>query len=225
VRKRSILLLCVAGAVGLLSAVNLIFILRDYAAAQQEYDELRAYAPAAAQAEPVQVYPRAEASQTTAWGLSGINADYIGWIRIPGTAVDYPIVRGRDNEQYTNTTFAGERKRAGAIFMDWRCKEGFGGPFVILYGHNMKSGSMFGSLKNYRRAEYQAAHPEITITTASGETLIYRIREVRVTDVKDGIFALETEYSGRVLVLCTCVRGAGEDVRLVVVGLGEGSGQ
>jgi len=50
-----------------------------------------------------------------------INPDYVGWLKIDGTNIDFPIVRGNDNEKYLTTTFKGEENILGAVFMDYRC--------------------------------------------------------------------------------------------------------
>lgn len=67
-----------------------------------------------------------------------INEDIVGWIKVPGTDIDYPIVQGRDNEQYMTMTYTGENNRHGAIFMDYRNNRHFSDKNTVIYGHNMK---------------------------------------------------------------------------------------
>ncbi len=55
--------------------------------------------------------------------LTEINSDYVGWLRVDSTEIDYPVVKGPDNDRYLDTTFTGEKNASGAIFMDCRCAE------------------------------------------------------------------------------------------------------
>jgi SrtB family sortase len=160
-----------------------------------------------------------------------MNPDFIGFIVIPGTDINYPVVQGRNNDRYLHTTFNGARNPAGAIFMDYRCADGFHTPISILYGHNMRDGSMFSQLTRFTRNDFLQAHPHIIIITAGGERLQYRIVSVRRTHAWDEVFALDFndadeaayffahlyEDETRFLVLSTCVGNTGSDERLVVV--------
>lgn len=92
-----------------------------------------------------------DAATTIEFGeLQKINPDIVAWIRIDGLGIDYPVVQGEDNEHYLYYTFRGEANVAGSIFLDYRNKADFSDSKIILYGHNMKNGSMFGSLKKYQ---------------------------------------------------------------------------
>ncbi len=101
------------------------------------------------------------------------------WLRIDGTEVNYPVVQGRDNQTYLNILPDGTRNPAGSIFLD--CRSTLDGDHLILYGHNMRTGAMFGSLKEYLDEEYLAAHPEFSLFTAQ-EELRCRIFAVRQVD-------------------------------------------
>ncbi|MBQ8927727.1 MAG: class B sortase [Oscillospiraceae bacterium] len=83
------------------------------------------------------------------------NADTVGWITIPGTRVDNPIVQSDDNDFYLNKAFDHTPHRAGTVFMDYRDVFGFDeasqSDNIILYGHNMANNTMFGSLRRYRQ--------------------------------------------------------------------------
>ena len=79
--------------------------------------------------------------------LRDINPDCVGWIEIPGTNISYPIVQGRDNDHYLRLNFEGKYSVGGVIFLDHRCDSDFDRTNTIIYGHNMRDGSMFGSLK------------------------------------------------------------------------------
>lgn len=79
--------------------------------------------------------------------LQEINEDVVGWIYIPGTEINYPVVQGDNNEYYLHRTFEKKDNFTGAIFMDSLCQLDFSSDNTILYGHNMKNGTMFGYLK------------------------------------------------------------------------------
>ncbi|MCL2401422.1 MAG: class B sortase [Oscillospiraceae bacterium] len=158
--------------------------------------------------------------------LADINPDFIGWIAIPGTDVDYPVVRGRDNEMYLHTTFSGTRNPAGAIFMDYRCTDGFDGAAIMIHGHNMRDGSMFSSLRRFLDRDFLNEHADIIIITADGEKLIYRIFNVQRTDAWNRIYTLNfndpnatAEFFGttdQILILSTCIGSSSDHARLLI---------
>ena len=83
-------------------------------------------------------------------GLQEYNPDIYAWITIPGTAVDYPIVqRPEDNSYYLTHNTDGEESAEGAIFTEDYNSRDFTDPNTVIYGHNMRNGSMFRSLHNY----------------------------------------------------------------------------
>lgn len=98
------------------------------------------------------------------------NADTVGWIYIPDTKVDYPVVQSDDNAYYLDTGFDLEPNRAGAIFMDYR--NVFGSDIsaqsdnIVIYGHNMANNTMFGSLRKYRQDySYYKTHQYIELSS------------------------------------------------------------
>ena len=92
--------------------------------------------------------------------LRDMNGDYKLWIKIPKTAIDYPAVQCDNNTYYLNHTFTGEENAAGAIFVDFR-RPPMAADNTILYGHNMRDGSMFAELKRYAESTYWEEHPNI----------------------------------------------------------------
>jgi sortase B len=82
--------------------------------------------------------------------LKGINNDITGWIKIKGSDIDYPILKSTNNIDYLHTLPTGEINPCGSIFIDFRCEKPFETFNTIIYGHNMKDGSMFGPLKNIK---------------------------------------------------------------------------
>jgi sortase B len=86
--------------------------------------------------------------------------------------IDYPIVRATEYDYYLHRLPDGTFNANGTLFIDYNWKD-FSDRFLIVYGHNMKSGRMFGSLSNYKRQEYFNAHPYLYLYTEQGEK--YRI--------------------------------------------------
>jgi sortase, SrtB family len=86
--------------------------------------------------------------------------DVAGWLEIPNTKIDYPFVLAEDNDEYLRADLDGNYLLAGSIFMDYRCMPDFSLFNTIIYGHNMKNGSMFGTLPSFRTAAFFAQHPE-----------------------------------------------------------------
>lgn len=97
--------------------------------------------------------------------LQDKNKDLIGWVNIPGTVIDYPIVQTGNNSYYMNHTFAKKKNPSGAIFMDYRGDETFGDHVSIIYGHHMKDGSMFSALRQYKNKQFLQAHQQVQIET------------------------------------------------------------
>jgi sortase B len=91
------------------------------------------------------------------------NKDYVGWIQIENTVIDYPIVKGPDNDFYLKRNFEQQPADAGSIYMDYR-NFGFGfDQHTIIYGHNMKNDSMFGQLDLYLDSDFALTNPVIYI--------------------------------------------------------------
>lgn len=83
-----------------------------------------------------------------------INSDVIGWLTVPGTVIDYPVVRCANNEYYLGRDVNKDKNAHGAIFMDFRNADELQQRHIILYGHNMKNGTMFHDLMNYKQKEF-----------------------------------------------------------------------
>ncbi len=142
-----ILTVCIVVFVGAFCA--LIWIWNMYHKGQEEYEELKEYVD-----DPEdKTEPESDDSENEAridfTGLKMLNPDIVAWIRCEELGLDYPVVQSADNDYYLHRTFTGEDHIAGCIFMDYRNHADFTDCKTILYGHNMKDGSMFGGLKDY----------------------------------------------------------------------------
>lgn len=85
--------------------------------------------------------------------LKKINEDIIAWICFDKNGIDYPVLQGRDNEEYLHMLPDKTKNAAGSIFMDYLSASDFSDSHTVLYGHNMRNLSMFGKLKQYRTTE------------------------------------------------------------------------
>ena len=96
------------------------------------------------------------------------NSDTVGWIILPDSKINYPIVKSKDNTEYLTTTFEGKVANSGAIFMDMYCENDFSSQNTIVYGHNMKNGSMFRALNNMTDKDYFLSHHIFCIDIGNG---------------------------------------------------------
>ncbi|WP_313074684.1 class B sortase [Lacrimispora sp.] len=101
--------------------------------------------------------------------LKAINPDIVGWLKIEGTSIDYPIVQTDNNETYLDIDFEGKKNASGAIFLDYESEPDFSGRHNILYGHHMKNGSMFKDIIKYKEESFFKDHQDITIYTPERE--------------------------------------------------------
>lgn len=93
------------------------------------------------------------------------NEDIVGWIQFDTIEISYPILIGEDNETYLRTDYQGKKAVAGSIFMDSMNQSDFSDYHTIIYGHNMRNGSMFGQLKQYKNPEFYEGNEFFTIYT------------------------------------------------------------
>ena len=97
--------------------------------------------------------------------LRSQNPDIIGWIYSPDTPINYPIAQSEDNDYYLRRLTDGTRNTAGTIFVDFRNAPDFSDRNTLVYGHNMKNDTMFGTLSEYGRQSYYEAHRELWLLT------------------------------------------------------------
>lgn len=95
--------------------------------------------------------------------------DMVGWIKIEGTDIDFPVVQGKDNDFYLNHTYKGEYHPFGEVFMDKDDKPDYSDQNTVLYGHNVRSDHVFHDLEQYKEQAFRDAHPYIEIDTVDGK--------------------------------------------------------
>ena len=94
-----------------------------------------------------------------------MNKKLIGWLKIDDTNIDYPVVQTTDNEYYLDHNLNQEYDKNGSIFMDKDCDVLKPSTNLILYGHHMRSGQMFGKLDRYESEAFYKDHPIIQFDT------------------------------------------------------------
>jgi len=112
------------------------------------------------------------------------NKSIVGWLTIEGTTIDYPVMQTVNNEYYLTHDFDGKEDRNGALFVDCSCNIPFRSDNIIIYGHRMKSGKMFGTLKKYESEEFCEAHKKISFDTIY-EKGTYEVMYVFKDNIRD----------------------------------------
>lgn len=176
--------------------------------------------------------------------LRAVNDDYIGWITVPDTNIYYPVVQ-RDNSYYLNHDFYKKTSSHGAIFMDETCSAE--DDVILIHGHHMKDGTMFGALKGFKKKAFWEDHDTLYLDWGTGDET-YRIFAAALIDLtQDDWFHYEelprTEeeregylkelkqnalwyeepeqgQTGQIVLLSTCEYGTGQQ-RLVVAAVSE----
>ena len=99
--------------------------------------------------------------------LFAMNEDFVGWLCIPDTDINYPVVHTPgDPEKYLRRNFQGEYSESGVPFLDFRCS--LDSDNLIIYGHNMMNGTMFAALQGYVQEDFCKVHPIVEFQTADG---------------------------------------------------------
>ena len=171
------------------------------------------------------------------------NDDIVGYLKIEGTSIDYPVVQSEDNFYYLDYNIYKEEDVAGWVFLDYENDTARDDPNTIIYAHNMRKDIMFHSIRHYTSKEYFENHRYITFNTEYADqtweifsfySTLVDLNEFNYIQVffesHDDFVNLLTEMKSksmydtgveiypddRVLVLSTCVGGAATDERYVV---------
>ncbi|MDI6617257.1 MAG: class B sortase [Clostridiales bacterium] len=129
--------------------------------------------------------------------LLDINKDVVGWIKIAGTKIDYPVVQADNNRFYLNHNVERKKSSHGAIFMDYR-NTGDRDFNTVIYGHSLKDGTMFGSLLNYKDPAFCLKHKTIEYDSLE-QSMKWRIFSVYIfhqgSDFIQVYFDSDEEYA------------------------------
>ncbi|MEI3117232.1 MAG: class B sortase [Merdibacter sp.] len=227
--KRKISTAVIAVLLSALLVVSGVMIYRELHTQQKEKEDFRELAEMVAPESDTETEPEtqreSEASETAEpeealrdlSGLFAENSECIGWLCIPGTEIDYPVMHTPDVPQkYLRRNFYGEYSQSGVPFLDFRCDPNGGN--LLIYGHNMKNGTMFSDLKKYLDAAFLESHPTVELQTADG-LRCYTVSEVKTTDTSDEWYrdAGANLFGDKdFLALSTCY-GSGRNGRLLVI--------
>ncbi|MBQ3409655.1 MAG: class B sortase [Clostridia bacterium] len=123
------------------------------------------------------------------------NPNTVGWVYVPNSKIDYPVVQWTDNDYYLNHSFNNSENSAGWVFADSSC-DVLNSKNVVIYGHNRKDSSMFGSLKRVYDDDWISNPENNYITFANlNETDIYKIFSVFIANDESVASYLETDFS------------------------------
>ena len=188
-KKRKVIALVLLGLGILCGAVGIMKYIEEKNAGK-EYEEIKEEVTKEVQEEPADTSDAKEAPKMPIEvpvdfaALQQRNPDVYAWIQIPNTAVDYPILQSStDNAYYLNHTIDREEKREGAIFTENLNTKTFEDPNTVIYGHDMKNGSMFQSIHNYMDRSFFDTNRDITIYMPE-QILHYKIFAAYLTDNK-----------------------------------------
>ena len=152
-------------ALSVVFAVSACFYISEYLQDKEQLDELESIAQT--------VNDNEQNSDNKYAELYAQNSDFIGWLRIDGTGIDYPVMQSKDDPDfYLKHNFSKEYSRFGIPYMQENC--GLSSDNIIIYGHNIKSKSMFNELTEYKDKDFYTAHKYITFDTLD-EQRIYEV--------------------------------------------------
>ena len=122
------------------------------------------------------------------------NNETVAWIKVNNTNVEYPVLRATNNSFYLNHSFDKSKNSAGWIFADYRNKFDGTDKNIIIYGHNMRDDSMFGSLKNILNSAWYDNEENTNITLyTENEKSIYKVFSIYKIESED--YYIKTEFS------------------------------
>lgn len=126
--------------------------------------------------------------------LKSINEDIKGWLYIPDTGIDYPLLKGKSNQTYLRHNYLHQKATAGCLFIEEDCTADFSDDNTIIYGHNMHDGTMFAPLKSYPNKAYFTAHPYAYIYLPDGHVRTYELFSVNIISATSDLYSPTIDY-------------------------------
>lgn len=203
-------------AAAVLAGVNIYSELKERQKEKDDFAAVSQIAEPAVTATQTESEPTEQpAAERNIQALIAENADCIGWICIDGTNISYPVMHTPSEPQkYLRRNFYGRYIQSGVPFLDGRCN--LQSTNLIIYGHNMRNGTMFSDLKRYVDGDFLNAHRTVEFETADG-VQTFTVTEVLKTNTSDEWYnRITAEDGNRYLVLSTCY-GSGKDGRLLII--------
>lgn len=122
------------------------------------------------------------------------NLDVVGFLKVNGTNIESIIVQGKDNSYYLSHNFEKKPNKGGWMFADYRNKFDGSDKNIIIYGHNMRDGSMFATLKNILNREWQEIEENKYVTfVTENENLTYEV--FSVYQIEDEDYYITTDFN------------------------------
>lgn len=169
-------------------------ILFEYHESDMEYEEIqKTYTEDFDDIQPVSYESPIPYRDVDIEGLLSQNPDFVCWLSYADGGVDHPVVKEQEKDinGYLHRTFDGQSNGAGCLFIPYDASYDFMDNNTFVYGHNMKNGSMFGSLKKvFRDPGANFTDPYFYVWTRDGEAVMYRIISMYVTDKDSGFFGI-----------------------------------
>ena len=130
----------------------------------------------------------------SAQSLNSAYPDALGWLYIPDTVINYPVMQSDDNFYYLDHAYDGSPLKAGSVYLDCRCEGRFQNPINIVYAHNMKNGSMFAQITRFKNESFFESHKYGWLATPEA---VYRIDffSLAVADWHDDLYKGDTFIS------------------------------
>lgn len=202
-------------AAAVLAGVNIYSELKERQKEKDDFAAVSQIAEPAVTATQTESEPTEQpAAERNIQALIAKNADCIGWICIDGTNISYPVMHTpSDPQKYLRRNFYGKYSQSGVPFLDGRCN--LQNTNLIIYGHNMRNGTMFSNLKKYVDRDFLNAHRTVKFETVDG-IRYYTVAEVLKTNTSDEWYNRITAEDCRQLILSTCY-GSGKDGRLLII--------
>ncbi len=123
------------------------------------WDTIKVYNRAGISSEIMHFKPTVDdASNPSLSELQAINPDVCAWLTVEDTNIDYPVLQGKNNKEYLNRDFYGEYSLGGSVFLDCQNSREFTDPYLLIYGHHMEGGAMFGDITNFSEETYFNEH-------------------------------------------------------------------
>lgn len=214
--KPALIFFCLLlSAAAVLAGVNIYSELREQQKEKEDFAAVSQIAEPTVTAAQTESEPAEQsAAERNIQALITENADCIGWLSIDGTNISYPVMHTpSDPQKYLRRNFYGKYSQSGVPFLDGRCN--LESTNLIIYGHNMRNGTMFSDLKKYVNREFLNAHRTVKFETADG-VQTFTVTEVLKTNTADPRYDRISCEGGRRLLLSTCY-GSGKDGRLLII--------
>lgn len=173
------IIFCISLIVFLVAGYKLFTIVWAYKQNADYYNNLRQYAPKLVQVDGEDTYKFMNDDYET---LYNMNDEFKAWIMVPGTDVNYPVMKGQDNDYYLSRDLNKDILDGGSIFFAYDIPNQLDSLNTVIHGHHMKNGSMFGTLKKYNKQDFFNNNPYIYVVTKD-KTYKYEIFSVYTDSV------------------------------------------